>query len=296
MTICSQTIKSEAQRLGFLRCGIAQAMPVDDAVAEHYRRWIEEGRQAGMQYLENHIEKRMDPRQLVEGVRSIVSVAMNYYPSQTAPGIAWYAQGKDYHDLMKDRLCQLMQAIGGHGRCFVDTAPVLERYWAWRCGIGWIGRHSQIVAPGIGSAFFLGELFIEEEVDEYDTPIENHCGNCHKCIEACLTGAIAETFDSRKCLSYLTIENRGPLPDWAGEKMGDVFYGCDRCMKACPHLHVLPTRETAMQPNEELLAMTQDDWRELTVEQYQRLFKGSAVKRAKFEGLTRNISAINRKP
>lgn len=295
MLLDSVHIKAEAQRLGFARCGMAKAEAVDEAFARHYKAWLEAGCQADMHYLENYLDKRFDPRLLVPGARTVVSVALNYYPDKVAEGIAWYAQGKDYHDLMRERLTQLMEAIGAHGRCFVDTAPVPERYWAWRCGLGWIGKHSQLVVPKVGSAFFLGELFIEEEMDSYDAPMPNHCGNCTRCLDACPTGVLekgTEKFNSRKCLSYLTIEHRGELPEWAGEKMGDMFYGCDRCLRACPHLHSLPTDEPLLQPSGALLSMCPSDWKQLTVEQYRTLFKGSAVKRAKYEGLMRNIQAV----
>lgn len=285
----SLSVKAEAYRLGFALCGLAPAQPVEAQTAAAYRRWLDEGKQAGMHYLENHFEERMDPQLLVPGTRTVVSVAMNYRPARVAPGIAWYAQGKDYHDLMRQRLIALMEAVQGHGRCFVDTAPVPERYWAWRCGLGWIGRHSQLVVPGQGSTFFLGELFLEEEADAYDTPMENRCGTCTSCQEACPTGAIASSFCSGQCLSYLTIEHRGELPAWAGEKMGDMFYGCDRCLQACPHLHAAPTVESSLQPSEELLRMTPHDWQHLTLKEYQSLFRGSAVKRAKYEGIVRNI-------
>ncbi len=292
MVLDSARIKATAEQLGFARCGMAKAEPVDENFAQHYRAWIEAGCQADMHYLENYLDKRFDPRLLVPGVRTVVSVAMNYYPARVAPGIAWYAQGKDYHDLMRERLTQLMEAIGAHGRCFVDTAPVPERYWAWRCGLGWIGRHTQLVVPHAGSTFFLGELFIEEEVDAYDQAMPNRCGTCHRCVDACPTHALTEQFDARRCLSYLTIENRNELPDWAGEAMGDNFYGCDRCLRACPHLHATPTDEPLLQPSEALLGMKPEDWQQLTVEQYRSLFKGSAVKRAKYEGLLRNLRAL----
>ena len=287
--LISTHVKAEAHRLGFALCGMAPATPVEAGVAASYRRWLDEGGQAGMHYLKNHFAKRMDPCLLVPGTRSVVSVAMNYRPSRVAPGIAWYAQGHDYHDLMRQRLTALLEAVGGHGRCFVDTAPVPERYWAWRCGLGWIGHHGQLVVPGQGSAFFLGELFLEEECDAYDTPMADHCGTCTRCLDACPTGAIGGLFRAERCLSYLTIEHRGELPSWAGDKMGEMFYGCDRCLRACPHLHALPASDPLLQPSEALLHMTPGDWQQLTVTQYQALFRGSAVKRAKYEGLVRNI-------
>ena len=288
----STRVKAEARRLGFALCGMAPAESVEEQVAEAYRRWLDQGGHATMHYLEEHFSKRMDPRLLVPGIRTVVSVALNYRPARVASGISWYAQGKDYHDLMRHRLTALRDVIGAHGRCFVDTAPVPERYWAWRCGLGWIGRHSQLVVPGQGSTFFLGELFLEEESDAYDEPMENRCGTCMRCVEACPTKAIGTSFCSRRCLSYLTIENRGELPSWTQDKMGDMFYGCDRCLQACPHLHATATQEPWLQPSEELLGMTPSDWQQLTMEQYQNLFRGSAVKRTKYEGLMRNIRQV----
>lgn len=295
--LSSKTIKEEAQKLGFFSCGMTSARPVSEDYATNFRAWLDRGCHADMQYLENHFDKRMDPTLLAPGTRSIVCVAMNYRPERVAHGIAWYAQGKDYHDVVKERLVRLMDAIGAHGRCFVDTAPVPERYWAWQCGIGWMGRNTQLVIPHIGSAFFLGELFIEEDIDTYDTPMDNHCGTCQRCIEACPTGALQGNsgLDARRCLSYLTIENRGDIPSWAQPLMGDTFYGCDRCLKACPHLHSAPTSEDCFAASEELLGMTDADWADLSEERYRTLFKGSAVKRAKYAGLTRNIQATKNK-
>lgn len=304
--LLSSLVKEKALLLGFSHCGIAPAEPVDESYSQRYKAWLEEGMHADMHYLENYFEKRMNPCLLVPGTRSVVSVALNYFPDEVAEGIAWYAQGKDYHDLMRERLSQLMEQIGAQGRCFVDTAPVPERYWAWRCGLGWIGKHSQLVIPKAGSTFFLGELFIEQEVDVYDSPVQSKCGKCQKCIDACPTGAITlpassveptcgqgvGNFNARLCLSYLTIENRGELPEWASERMEGSFYGCDRCLRACPHLHGTPTSEPLLKPSQELLDMTPEDWQSLTVEQYQKLFKGSAIKRAKYEGLMRNIQGI----
>lgn len=313
--LSNRKIKEEAQRLGFFSCGMTRAVPVSGDYASHFRAWLDRGCHADMQYLENYFDKRMDPTLLVPGTRSIVCLAMNYRPERVAQGIAWYAQGKDYHDVVKERLATLMDAIDAHGRCFVDTAPVPERYWAWQCGIGWIGRNTQLVIPHTGSAFFLGELFIEEDINTYDTPMDNHCGTCRRCIEACPTGALQGNscepnftdtaqstgieaspqkncgLDARRCLSYLTIENRGDIPEWAQHLMGDTFYGCDRCLKACPHLHSAPTTEPSFAASDELLSMTDADWTSLSEEQYRTLFRGSAVKRAKYAGLTRNIQA-----
>ena len=224
--------------------------------------------------------------------------------------LARYARGKDYHDEMKARLFQLLGNIRQHlidnghsaaaeqletSRVFTDTAPVDERYWAWKSGLGWIGKNSQLIIPGAGSYFFLGELFLTLPADAFDSPVENRCGTCTKCLRACPAQCLSERgLDARKCLSYLTIEYRGEeLPEGTGEKMGEMFYGCDRCGDVCPWNRLArPTNIEAFQPSPALLAMTWEDWRHLTLEQYRALFKGSAVKRAKYEGLTRNIKAI----
>lgn len=287
----SNTIKAEALRLGFSACGIAPALPVEEWYAQRFRQWIAAGHHGAMDYMARNEAMRLDPRLLVPGVRSIVSVALNYYPPRQAAGISMYAQGLDYHDVMRQRLQTLLATIGATGRCFVDTAPVPERYWAWRCGLGWIGRNQQLIIPHAGSTFFLGELFILHDVDAYDTPLSGHCGQCNRCIEACPTGALtAQSLDARRCLSYLTIEHRDALP--SGTLLHDTFYGCDRCQLACPHLRqARPTAEPAFLPSEALLRMTPSQWRTLTVEQYRALFRGSAVKRAKYEGLVRNIQA-----
>ncbi|WP_373274228.1 tRNA epoxyqueuosine(34) reductase QueG [Prevotella histicola] len=313
-------IKAEAQRLGFFACGIAKAAPVEENVAEAYRKWLENGEEASMAYMTNYLEKRLNPALLVPGVRSIVSLAMNYAPAQQLPEgeyqLAAYALGQDYHDLMKQRLRELAVNIGapmelfqkgkkpqsadekeetGWG-IFCDTAPVLERYWAQKAGLGWVGRNHQLIIPHAGSMFFLGEVFLPFAVDVYDTPMQSRCGSCHRCIDACPTHAIIpdEDFHADRCLSYQLIENRGELSDEAKAAMGNTIYGCDRCQTACPwNRFATPNMEPALQPKPELLSMSKEAWHNLSVEDYRRLFKGSAVKRVKFDGLKRNIDATN---
>ncbi|MDO4980038.1 MAG: tRNA epoxyqueuosine(34) reductase QueG [Prevotellaceae bacterium] len=314
----SNRIKAEALSLGFSACGIARAEAVSPDVAEGFTAWLSNGGHATMAYMENHLEKRLDPRLLVPGTKSIVCVALNYAPAQRLPEgeyqIAAYALGQDYHDIVKNKLRQLVSNIQADGsifeegadiRVFSDSAPVLERYWAVRAGLGWIGRNHQLIIPRAGSMFFLGEVFLPIELD-YDTPMESLCGNCHRCIEACPTGALASkeqsspsegnkgsVFISSRCLSYQTIENRGDIPDDIAEAMGDTIYGCDRCQQACPwNRFAQPTDEPLLQPKEELLSMTREQWQQLTEDDFRRLFKGSAVKRAKYEGLMRNINKV----
>lgn len=301
-------IKAEASRLGFFVCGFARAEPVSEAMRGHYLGWLADGRNADMAYLGNNLDKRFDPRLLMPGVKTIVVVAQNYFPARRLPEgepqIADYALGLDYHDIVKQKLRQLAATVGiADYRAFVDTAPVLERYWAVRAGLGWIGKNQQLIIPHAGSEFFLGELFVTVELPP-DEPLPNRCGTCHRCVDACPTHALSlpatcvegygdiTRFDARLCLSYQTIENRGELTVDAKAAMGDTFYGCDRCQRACPwNRFAKPSTEPLLQPREELLAMTRQKWGNLTEEDYRRLFKGSAVKRAKYEGLMRNIKA-----
>lgn len=295
-------IKAEAKNLGFFACGIAKADAVDADVVASYRKWIAGGDHATMNYLENYPDKRFDPRLLMPGLKSIVSVALNYAPSHRMPDgepqFAAYALGKDYHDVVKHKLRQMAETLGqADYRAFCDSAPVLERYWAVKAGLGWTGRNHQLIIPHAGSMFFLGELFLPVEL-EYDEPMESHCGKCHRCIDACPTHALRladgeegkTEFDARRCLSYQTIENRGDIPSELSDKMGDTIYGCDRCQSACPwNRFAQPNTTPELQPSDELLGMTREDWLSLTEDDYRRLFKGSAVKRAKYSGLMRNI-------
>ncbi|MDD7563434.1 MAG: tRNA epoxyqueuosine(34) reductase QueG [Alloprevotella sp.] len=300
----SDQIKAEAKRLGFYAAGIAPAAPLDEEYARRYKAWLAGGHQADMAWIENNLEKRLNPCLLVEGAQTIVSVALGYYlPDSQAGGavsLARYARGRDYHDVMRERLKALMAALGLQdyvdGRIFCDTAPIDERYWAKQCGLGWPGRSGQFIIPGAGTYFFLGELVLIHPADHYDQPATGRCGECRRCIDACPTGALMGdgTLDARRCLSYLTIEHRGELPIGTGSKMGSCFYGCDRCAEACPWNRFAPaTAEKDFQPKTELKQMTTTDWQSLTIEDYRRLFKGSAVKRAGFEGLTRNIQALH---
>lgn len=304
-------VKAEALRLGFDACGVACAAPVPVSVQRAYDRWVEQGMCAGMDYLVRNREKRFDPRLLVEGTRSIVCVALNYYPGirleEDQYQLAWYAYGQDYHEVMKARLRQLLERVCAafpevEGRAFCDTAPVLERYWAVQAGIGWIGRNTQLIIPHGGSTFFLGELFLNAEM-QYDVPLPGRCGTCEACRRSCPASALFEDpesgypcLDARRCLSYLTIENREAIPEDAAGQMGMHIYGCDSCLRVCPHLRFAsPTREEEFALSDALRQMRREDWESLTEEQYRTLFKGSAVKRAKFEGLKRNIEAVRKR-
>lgn len=317
-------IKKAAQTEGFSVCGITRATRVSAQHEAERRAWLERGEQGDMEYLARNLDKRLDPRLLVEGAKTIVSVAANYYLGHwqkcdnkkqakcdemaknndfNAPNslkLSRYAYGTDYHEVVKQMLRGMLQQLGleehTDGRCFVDTAPIDEKYWAEQAGLGWRGRNGQLIIPQMGSFFFLGELVLTHEVDIYDEKAQNRCGTCHACLDACPMQALHGdgTLDARRCLSYLTIEHRGELPTEAKAKMGNCFYGCDRCGEACPwnQRFAQPTTIAQLQPRANILAMTPADWQHLTVEQYRELFKKSAVKRAKFEGLTRNIQAI----
>ncbi len=284
----SKDIKAQALRLGFVACGFAKAEPVAQDFAVRFHRWLELDYCGEMDYMRRNVEMRLHPDLLVPGVRTIVSLAMNFMPQHQQPAVSLYAQGQDYHEVMRERMQQLMQAFQLEGRCFVDTAPVLERYWAWRSGIGIITPNGGFISvPGYGPTVFLGELFLLSEADHYDKPLAPP--PLEMAGERLFCPALTpEGLDARRCISYQTIEHRGPLPEEIQLKR--TFYGCDRCLRATPQFaEAKPTDEPAFQPSEALQQMTPDDWQSLTEEQYRALFKGSAVKRAKYDGLMRNI-------
>lgn len=299
-------IKQKAEALGFSACGMARAVPVDEEEAARFDRWIADGCQAGMQYMENHRQIRLDPDGLVPGARTIISVALNYYPARLRDPrelhIAYYAYGKDYHKVVKEKLRTLWQACietlpgpAPEARIFTDSAPLLERYWAWKAGLGWIGKNSCLILPGKGSFFFLGEIVTTAEMDHYDTPLPGRCGRCTRCLDACPTGALEAPcrLNATKCLSYLTIEHRGELPP--DTPLGNRLYGCDSCQMACPwNRFARPTTVEAFHPSEALLSLKKEQLATLTEAEYNRIFAQSAVKRAKYEGLCRTIDHLTR--
>lgn len=293
----SAQIKQHAKELGFSACGITRARAVPDDVRHRFDEWTSAGMHGEMGYMTGNYEKRMDPTLLVEGCRSIIVVAQNYRTNICSPYLSRYAQGKDYHKVVKDKLFLLLQHINRltptKGRAFCDSAPVLERYWAVQAGLGWCGKNRQLTIPHAGTHFFLGELFIDTET-AYDTPYPTtHCGNCNACIENCPAQALSDKgLDARRCLSYLTIEYRGTLPDGTGKKMGECFYGCDRCQSVCPHnRHDVTTDEEQLYPSKQLLSMRPEEWDRLTQEQFDAMFKQSAVQRCGYPQLMRNIRA-----
>lgn len=293
-------IKEKAKKTGFDACGIAQVATADTE-ALFFDRWLKEGNHAGMAYMENHREIRLNPAGLVEGAKTVISVALNYYPEQKlppeAPHIAYYAYGKDYHFVIKEMLDELWSAVTGQtdtgtARFFTDSAPILERYWAWKAGLGWIGKNTNLIIPGKGSFFFLGEIVTSLEADHYDMPQKDRCGSCSRCLEACPTGALEgpRHLNARKCLSYLTIENRGEIPAEQAACLGNRLYGCDTCQEVCPwNRFARPTRIEAFRPAPALFSLRKEDLKGFSREEYNRIFAKSAVKRAKYEGLIRNI-------
>ena len=302
----SKLIKDEAERLGFMQCGISKAEFLEEE-APRLEKWLANNHHGKMAYMENHFDKRLDPRLLVDDAKSVISLTLNYYSEAEqldpeAPRISKYAYGSDYHQVIKQKLFELLEFIGENvgevaGRAFVDSAPVLDRAWAKRAGIGWIGKNSNLISKKSGSFFFLAELIVDLDL-EYDNAFEtDHCGTCTKCIDACPTEAILSPFiiDAKKCISYLTIELKDEIPNQFNDKMDNGMLGCDVCQDVCPwNRFSVPHSEPAFQPNENLLQMKKTDWLDITEEVFQTIFKNSAVKRTKFKGLTRNIDFLRK--
>lgn len=299
----TEQIKSLALEIGFSACGIAQARYLHED-AEHLKKWLSENMHAEMYYMENHFEKRVDARKLVENARSVISVILNYYPNEkqddTTYKISKYAYGIDYHFVLKDKLKELLKRINEeiinvNGMAFVDSAPVLDRANAKYAGLGWIGKNSNLISKEFGSFIFIGELIVDIEL-EYDKEINEYCGDCTKCMDACPTNAIIEPrlVDSNKCISYLTIENKGILPENEKHNFNNWIFGCDICQDVCPWNSKLESHNIKeFLPKDELLRMSMNDWKNLTKEKFDSIFANSAVKRTKFEGLMRNIQFLS---
>jgi epoxyqueuosine reductase len=297
-----QLIKQEADRLGFISCGVSKADFLQEE-APRLEQWLKEGKNGQMRYMENHFDKRLDPRLLVPGSKSVISLLYNYYPAvdqrEDTYKISKYAYGRDYHFVIKDKLKSLFEYIKNEigaveGRAFVDSAPVLDKAWAARSGLGWIGKNSNLLAKKTGSFFFIAELIIDLEL-EPDTPVTDHCGSCTACIDACPTEAIYEPYrvDGSKCISYFTIELKEEIPQSEKGKFEDWMFGCDVCQDVCPwNRFSKPHNEPLFDPHPDLLAYTKSDWEEITQETFGKIFQKSAVKRTKFAGLQRNISFL----
>ena len=294
-------IRTEARRLGFEFVGFARAERLDEE-ARRLEAWLHQGAHGRMAYMENHFDLRIDPTKLVPGAKSVICLTYNYFNPEKqhdpdAPKISQYAYGEDYHLVVKDKLKALLVFMQEHfgavqGRCFVDSAPVLEREWARRAGIGWNGRHTLTIHPKRGSFFFLAEIICDLPL-LYDDPIRDHCGTCRRCIDACPTEAISPEgyfLDASKCISYLTIELRDEIPESFKGKMDNWMFGCDVCQDVCPWNRFSKRHEEpAFEPHPDLLKMNRRDWQEITEAVFGKIFKKSAVKRVKYSGLVRNI-------
>ena len=295
-------IKKEAKRLGFLSCGISKAEFLEDE-APRLENWLNKNMHGEMSYMANHFDKRLDPTLLVPDSKSVVSLLLNYFPEETQTNetykISKYAFGEDYHFVIKDKLKQLLNFIQNeigevHGRAFTDSAPVLDKAWAAKSGLGWIGKHSNLITKSNGSFYFIAELIIDLELD-YDYAVTDHCGSCTACIDACPTQAITEPYvvDGSKCISYFTIELKNEIPSDMKGKFDDWMFGCDICQDVCPwNRFSKPHKEPLFNTSKELLTMSKKEWEEITEEVFQKTFEKSAVKRTKYSGLIRNINFL----
>lgn len=299
----SDEIKQKALDLGFDACGICRA--TESGEEERYMQWLQDHWQGGMGYMERNIDKRLDPRLLVEGARSIISVALNYYPPVKLPGkvpqFAYYAYGKDYHEVVREKLRCLFEWIRERvpdvtGRYFSDSAPVLERFWAARAGLGFIGKNTLLIIPGKGSYFFLGELIIDIEFD-YDEPVTENCGDCTRCLRSCPTNAIEEPYrlNATRCISYQTIENKGEIAPEIVPNLRNNVYGCDICQKVCPwNRDAMSHNIPEFMPSDAFLKLDLEQIMEMDEDRWNHIFRQTAVKRAKLSGLKRNASAISK--
>ena len=300
----AKIIKAEAKRLGFLSCGISKAEFLEEE-APRLEHWLHNNMHGNMHYMENHFDKRLDPTLLVEGSKSVISLIYNYYTDAVqqdadAPKISKYAYGVDYHYVIKDKLNQLLEYIKDeigdvHGRAFVDSAPIMEKAWAKKSGLGWIGKHSNLITQKVGSYYFIAELIVDLDL-EVDDAVTDHCGSCTACIDACPTQAITEPYkvDGSKCISYFTIELKENIPSEMKGQLDHWMFGCDVCQEVCPWNRFSKNHsEPLFNPNPKLLSMSKKDWEEITQETFNKVFKKSAVKRTKYSGLKRNVRFLN---
>ena len=299
----SQLIKQKAEKFGFQSCGISKAEFLEEE-APRLETWLNKGYHGEMKYMENHFDKRLNPTLLVDGAKSVISLSYNYFPKVKIDEInnfkiSKYAYGEDYHEVIKDILknmvAEIQEEIGEFGfRVFVDSAPVLEKAWARKSGLGWVGKNANLITKKHGSFYFLAEIICDLEL-EYDLAVTDHCGSCRACIDACPTQAIVSDriVDGSKCISYATIELKNEIPDYFNGKMDDWIFGCDVCQDVCPwNRFSAPTLQEKFAPNFQKLNFRKNEWKELSQELFSEIFKKSAVKRTKFSGLMRNISFL----
>ena len=300
----SQLIKQKAEKFGFQSCGISKAEFLEEE-APRLEAWLNKGYHGEMKYMENHFDKRLNPTLLVDGAKSVISLSYNYFPKVKIDEInnfkiSKYAYGEDYHEVIKDILknmvAELQEEIGEFGfRVFVDSAPVLEKAWARKSGLGWVGKNANLITKKHGSFYFLAEIICDLELG-YDLAVSDHCGSCRACIDACPTQAIVSDriVDGSKCISYATIELKNEIPDYFNGKMDDWMFGCDVCQDVCPwNRFSAPTLQEKFAPNFQKLNFRKNEWKELTQELFSEIFKKSAVKRTKFSGLMRNVNLLN---
>lgn len=298
----SDLIKAEAQRLGFLACGISKAVFLEQE-APRLEKWLHEKRHGEMTYMENHFDMRLDPRLIVDGAKSVISLLLNYYPSEiqntNSYKISKYAYGQDYHLVIKEKLNELLYTLNVqigevNGRAFVDSAPILDKAWAQRSGLGWVGKNNNLISKKTGSFFFVCELIVDIDL-AYDSPTTDHCGKCTACIDACPTQAIVDPYlvDGSKCISYFTIELKDSIPEEMKGKFNDWMFGCDVCQDVCPwNKFSKPHNEPLFEPHTNLIKYNKSDWEEISLEVFNEIFKKSAVKRTKLAGLRRNIAFL----
>ena len=297
-------LKRKANNLGFLSCGISKAVFLEEE-ATKLENWLNDGKHGKMKYMENHFDMRLDPRKLVPDAKSVISLSYNYFnenlqKDKDAPKISKYAYGNDYHKVIKEKLKilfrELQKEFGDiNGRVFIDSAPIMEKAWAAKSGLGWIGKNTNLISQKVGSFYFLAEIIVDLEF-EYDTPVTDHCGSCTACIDSCPTGALVKPYeiDASKCISYLTIELKDEIPSEFNGKMDNWAFGCDVCQDVCPwNRFSRKHNEPLFNPNQEMMKMRKKEWEELTEETFEVIFKNSAVKRTKYKGLKRNISFIS---
>jgi len=299
----SDFIKNKSIELGFISCGISKSGFLENEIGR-FESWLKNNYHGKMSYMERNFDKRMDTRKLVDGSKSVISLLFNYYPSKEINNncfkISKYAYGKDYHFIIKDKLKTLLSSMRNEigeidGRVFVDSAPIMEKAWAKKSGLGWIGKNTNLISKKTGSFFFIAEIIVDLEL-EYDNEVTDHCGSCNACLDACPTDALYEPYkiDASKCISYFTIELKEQFPNDLKKDFNDWIFGCDICQDVCPwNKFSRPNEEPLLNPLKEINQYSKKDWLELTDEVFKVVFKGSPIERTKFNGLKRNIQYAN---